>query len=98
MYNGHGRKAGGVARRRLDLRGAAEALGTSVDAVRKRVARGTLESEKADGKVYVWLDDDAPRSDTDRLISTLEEQLRAERENVRAEREAHAEARRLLAA
>jgi hypothetical protein len=82
---------GGVARRRLDLRGAAEALGTSVDAVRKRVARGTLESEKADGKVYVWLDDDAPRSDTDRLISTLEEQLRLERE-------AHAEARRLLAA
>jgi hypothetical protein len=67
-----------------------------VDAVRKRIARGTLESEKgADGKVYVWLDDaldaDAPRSDTDRLISTLEEQLRLERE-------AHAEARRLLAA
>jgi hypothetical protein len=73
------------------LRGAAEALGTSVDAVRKRIARGTLESEKADGKVYVWLDDGAPRSDTERLISTLEEQLRLERE-------AHAEARRLLAA
>jgi hypothetical protein len=73
------------------LRGAAEALGTSVDAVRKRIARGTLESEKVDGKVFVWLDDDAPRSDTDRLISTLEEQLRLERE-------AHAEARRLLAA
>lgn len=66
-------------------------MGTSVDAVRKRIARGTLESEKADGKVYVWLDDDAPRSDADRLISTLEEQLRLERE-------AHAEARRLLAA
>ena len=95
MYHSHrtqcGRKADGVARRRLDLRGAAEALGTSVDAVRKRIARGTLESEKADGKVYVWLDDGAPRSDTDRLISTLEEQLRLERE-------AHAEARRLLAA
>jgi len=80
-----------MTRRRLDLRAAAEALGTSVDAVRKRIARGTLESEKADGKVYVWLDDGAPRSDTDRLISTLEEQLRLERE-------AHAEARRLLAA
>ena len=91
-----------MARRRLDLRQAAEVLETSVDAVRKRIARGTLESEKADGKVYVWLDDeldaDAPRSDTDRLISTLEEQLRIEREYLRAEREAHAEARRLLAA
>jgi hypothetical protein len=95
VYHSHrtqcGRKADGVTRRRLDLRGAAEALGTSVDAVRKRIARGTLESEKADGKVYVWLDDGAPRSDTERLISTLEEQLALERE-------AHAEARRLLAA
>jgi len=67
-----------------------------VDAVRKRVKRGTLESEKeADGRVYVFLDTDQesdyPRSDSERLISTLEEQLRLERE-------AHAEARRLLAA
>ncbi len=67
-----------------------------MDAVRKRVKRGTLESERgADGRLYVFLDTDedtdSPRSDTDRLISTLEEQLRLERE-------AHAEARRLLAA
>jgi hypothetical protein len=78
------------------LRDAAADLGLTVDAVRKRVKRGTLESEKdSDGRVYVFLDDvpdtDHPRSDTDRLISTLEEQLRLERE-------AHAEARRLLAA
>ena len=71
-------------------------LGLTVDAVRKRVKRGTLESERgADGRLYVFLDvdqeSDHPRSDTDRLISTLEEQLRLERE-------AHAEARRLLAA
>jgi len=77
------------------LREAAEVLGLSVDAVRKRVKRETLESEKeADGRVYVFLDTDldagAPRSDTDRLISTLEEQLRLERE-------AHAEARRIIA-
>jgi hypothetical protein len=43
-------------RRRLDLREAAAVLDTSVDAVRKRIQRGTLESEKEDGKVYVWLD------------------------------------------
>jgi hypothetical protein len=78
------------------LREAAEALNLSVDALRKRVKRGTLESERGpDGRVYVFLDDDqesgAPRSDTDRLISTLQEQLALERE-------AHAEARRLLAA
>ena len=94
----------GLTRRRLDLRGTAEVLGTSVDAVRKRIARGTLESEKVDGKVYVWLDDGAPRSDTDALISSkdetiavLREQLEAERENLRAERNAHAEARRIIA-
>jgi hypothetical protein len=78
------------------LREAAETLGLTVDAVRKRVKRGTLEAEKGpDGRLYVFLDtgqeSDSPRSDTDRLISTLEEQLRLERE-------AHAEARRLLAA
>jgi hypothetical protein len=83
-------------RQRVDLREAAEILNLSVDAVRKRVKRGTLESERGpDGKVYVFIDDDqesgAPRSDTDRLISTLQEQLALERE-------AHAEARRLLAA
>ena len=66
-----------------------------MDAVRKRVKRGTLESERgADGRLYVFIDadedTDSPRSDTDRLISTLEEQLRLERE-------AHAEARRIIA-
>jgi hypothetical protein len=89
-----------MARRRLELRAAAAALGISVDAARKRVLRGSLESEKApDGRVYVWLDEDqdtgadsgTPRSDTERLISTLQEQLTLERE-------AHAEVRRLLAA
>ena len=83
-------------RRRLELKAAAEALGITVDAARKRVKRGLLESEKdPDGRVYIFLDDDpdpvTPRSDTERLISTLEEQLALERE-------AHAEARRLLAA
>jgi hypothetical protein len=88
--------AGRIPRQRLDLRDAADVLGLTVDAIRKRVKRGTLESEKdADGRLYVFLDTDQesdhPRSDIDRLISTLEEQLALERE-------AHAEARRLLAA
>ena len=101
MYHSHrtqgGRKADGVARRRLDLKGAAEVLDTSVDAVRKRIARGTLESEKVDGKVYVWLDDGAPLSNTDALISSKDETIAVLREQLEAERQAHAEARRIIA-
>lgn len=73
-------------------------LGTSVDAVRKRIARGTLEAEKVDGKVYVWLDDGAPQSADDALISSKDETIAVLREQLEAERSAHAEARRLLAA
>jgi hypothetical protein len=70
-------------------------LGISEGAVRMRIKRGTLDSTRVHDRLYVLLDaephTDSTRSDTDRLISTLEEQLRLERE-------AHAEARRLLAA
>jgi len=79
------------------LREAAEVLGTSVDAVRKRIARRTLESEKADGKVYVWLDDGAPQSDSAPLISAKDETISVLREQLEAERRAHAEARRIIA-
>jgi hypothetical protein len=89
---------------RLTQREAAEQLGVSVEAIRKRVKRGTLRSDKGpDGRRYVYLDD-APDTDRDsgqgarepedrtaELIATLQEQLQAERQ-------AHAEARRLLAA
>jgi len=100
-----GRGEDDVTRRRLDLREAAEALDTSVDAVRKRIARGTLESEKADGKVYIWLDDGAPRSDTDTLISEMRGRIESlERQQELLERqleqanERDRENRRLLAA
>lgn len=72
-------------------------MGTSVDAVRKRIARGTLESEKVDGKVYVWLDDGAPQSNTEALISSKDETIAVLREQLEAERQAHAEARRIIA-
>jgi hypothetical protein len=85
---------------------AADALGISVDAVRSRVKRGTIEHEHKGARVYVLLGDDearpghdqgtdqgttAPEDRTAELIATLREQLQAERQ-------AHAEARRLLAA
>src|SRR5215203_2770635 len=46
-----------MASRRVDVQEAAGLLGTSVDAVRKRIRRGTLRSEREDGRVYVWVDD-----------------------------------------
>jgi hypothetical protein len=43
----------------VDLREAAELLGTSTEAVRKRATRRSLRSEKRDdGRVVVWVDDD----------------------------------------
>jgi hypothetical protein len=51
------RAAGRTAGRWLDVKLAAEELGISSDAVRKRIARGTLRSAKDDdGSVRVWLD------------------------------------------
>ena len=43
-------------KRRYTIIEAAKALGVGTDAVRKRVARGTVEHEKVDNTVYVWLD------------------------------------------
>lgn len=55
-----------MARRRTDVYEAAQVLGISTDAVRKRARRGTLDSEKdADGHLYIWLDEGAPRPDGD---------------------------------
>jgi excisionase family DNA binding protein len=79
---------------------AAAVLGTSEGAIRARVRRGTLRAVRRAGRVYIVLDGTEPystheytalTSDTERLVRTLEEQLALERE-------AHAEARRLLAA
>jgi excisionase family DNA binding protein len=90
--------------RRLTVQEAAEALGTSVDAVRMRVRRGSLPSEKdPDGRVYVWVDFDSsetrPRlnGESAALISAKDETIRVLSEQLEAEREAHKEARRIIA-
>ena len=90
---------------RLTVQEAAEILGTSVDAVRMRVRRGSLPSEKdSDGRVYVWVDGDAsetkPRLDgeSDALISAKDETIATLREQLEAEREANRENRRIIAA
>ncbi|MBA3794277.1 MAG: hypothetical protein H0X19_09115 [Rubrobacter sp.] len=90
--------------RRLTVQEAAEVLGTSVDAVRMRVRRGSLLSEKdPDGRVYVYLNDDSsktrPRPDGEptALISAKDETIAVLREQLEAERDAHREARRIIA-
>jgi len=89
--------------RRATLREASEELGVSVEAVRKRVKRGSLESDKGpDGRVYVYLDagGDAshPRPEVESSEASLVEELRRQndylREQLDAEREARTEERR----
>src|SRR5215213_9204820 len=89
-------------RRRLTVAQAADQLGISVDAMRARVKRATVDTEREGGRVYVLLDaaqdtaqdtaQDAPHTDrTAELIATLQKQLEAERE-------ANRENRRIIAA
>ncbi len=97
---------------RVSVQEAAEHLGTTVDAIRKRVQRGTIAHEKdPDGRVWILLDADRTRHDNvqdrtghrqdrepDALISAKDETIATLRDQLEAERQAHAEARRLLMA
>jgi hypothetical protein len=97
---------------RVSVPQAADHLGTTVDAIRKRVQRGTIPHEKdAAGRVWILLDTGRPRQDTIQdttgqrqdgesgpLISEMRGRIEDLREQLEAERQAHAEARRLLMA
>ena len=84
-------------------------MGITVDAIRKRIA-GTIPHERdEDGRVWVILDTDQdaaskvqdadqPQSDATALISAKDETIATLRDQLEAERQAHAEARRLLMA
>jgi hypothetical protein len=75
-----------LATRRVTMREAADILGVSKEAIRKRVVRGTLRSELGeDGRRYVYIDaggdtatDEAPTHERDVLISEMVEELRDE--------------------
>jgi hypothetical protein len=94
--------------RRLNLQDAAGKLGITPDALRQRIRRGQYRSEKSEGRVYVYLTSDRtetehvvhpePESTSGALISAKDETITVLREQLEAERAAHAEARRLLAA
>jgi hypothetical protein len=81
--------------RRLTVDQAADALGVTAEAIRGRIRRDTIDHERVGGRVYVLLPDEQRTEQTTdhtaELIRTLQEQLAAERQ-------AHAEARRLLMA
>jgi excisionase family DNA binding protein len=87
--------------RRVPVAEAARLLGISDGAVRQRIKRGTLPSEREGGRLYVLLNID-PTGDTsrtyDRTNNHTSELIATLREQLQAERQAHAEARRLLAA
>jgi excisionase family DNA binding protein len=78
--------------RRVTVGEAAALLGISKEAVRMRIRRGTLRSEKTDDRVYVWLDDDINadqdamhHADEGATYRELIEQLRGEVEAWREE-------------
>ncbi len=93
---------------RLTVAQAADRLGISEDAVRSRVKRGTLRTEREFGTVYVLLGlrsqrpttdqptTDEPPSDTGQ--DSKDELIAVLREQLAAEREANRENRRLLLA
>ncbi len=103
-----GRSAGRGTGRRVTMREAAEVLGVSVEAIRKRVQRGTIPSEKGeDGRRYVYLDtgrDDAspdPAGEADpsrELVEVLRAQIEDLRGRLDREQEANRDNRRIIGA
>ena len=79
----------------VDLREAAELLGTSTEALRKRAQRGSLRSDRQDGRVLVWVDEgrteggreaqvdrEALLEAKEETICILQEQLRLRAEEI----------------
>ncbi len=93
---------------RLDVAEAAHRLGISEAAVRKRVQRGRIPHERDDdGRLFVWVSPGETRhassreaaeesSDITALVEEMRDRLRYVEGQLEAERQAHAEARRLL--
>ncbi len=91
----------GSNQRRVTVAEAAVLLGVSEGAVRMRVKRGTLPSTRESGRLYVLLNIDPttePERPHDGTHDRTSELIDILREQLEAERQAHAEARRLLAA
>jgi hypothetical protein len=93
-----------MAGRWVDVGEAARELDISTDAVRKRIARSSLRSDRPNGNVVVWLDDgrtEAGREDQgegdEALVEVLQDQVAYLREQLDIRTEELREHRRLLA-
>jgi len=96
-----------VAGRWLDVNSTAEELGISTDAVRKRITRGSLESDRQDGHVLVWLDDGGTEAGREgqvedganggALVEVLTDQVSYLRSQLSEEREARRRADTIIA-
>jgi hypothetical protein len=92
-----------MAGRWVDVGEASRELGISSDAVRKRIARGSLESSKQNGSVLVWLDEgwtEAGREaqvDSGPVVEDLREQVHYLRSILNEEREARRRADMIIA-
>ena len=85
---------------RVTVQESARLLGISEGAVRARIHRGTLETERDSGTVYVRLNADDTtneRTEQSELVQTLREYNAALERQLNAEREASAELRRIVA-
>jgi septal ring factor EnvC (AmiA/AmiB activator) len=94
---------------RVSVYRAAEVMGVTVDAIRKRISRDTIPHERdEDGRVWVLLDadqnaasnvqdTDRPRSDSAALISEMRDRIASLEHQLEQERQANSEHRRLLA-
>ena len=101
---------GSTSSNRVSVYEAAEVMGVTVDAIRKRVSKGTIPHERdQDGRVWVLLDDDQdatskvrdtdqPQSDVTALISAKDETIAALREQLEQANERDRENRRIIAA
>jgi excisionase family DNA binding protein len=87
-------------RNRVTVQEAARLLGISEGAVRARIHRGTLETERDSGTVYVRLNADDTtneRTEQSELVRTLREYNASLERQLNAELEASAELRRIVA-
>ena len=93
--------------KRLSVYEAAKALGVTVDAIRKRIQRGTIPHERGDdGRVWVLMDassikpdnvQDIYRAASDELVDELREQIGHLREILREEHDARRRADAIIA-
>jgi hypothetical protein len=106
--NGERTEGERLTRHRLNAQEAAEVLGISVDALRMRARRGTLDSEHENGRLYVWLDVnetnvhhqgqvEALLQEKDERIAELREQTHHFREILAEERDARRRADTIIA-